>query len=207
MAVLSFASCASPSEAQTSPFSNRVIIAGPAACAIDNAYQQWISGPLGGKAPTGSAFSAATGDAAANPITVTFSPTSGSVPAQVTYAIASRICVDSFWPALPITEQYSTASATISGSYVLAVIAANVLHAQAQPATFTPSDSFAYTSSLGGSGVVVVTTSDGNYNVGYNQYYDYDHPGFFIIGCYKEQHFRVTATTFVASHTRAGCPG
>ena len=207
LGALGCSSGASASETAISPYSDRVKIAGPAACAIDNAYQQWVTGPLEGHAPAGSGFSAEAGDASANPIVVTFRSTSGSSPARITYSIASQTCVDSFWPALPSSEQYSTAPIALSGTYVLALIAADVLHAQAQPATFTPSDSFPYTTSLRGSGVVITTTSDGNYIVGYYQTYDFDHPGYVIIGCYKEQHFRVTATTYIASHTRTGCPG
>lgn len=98
--------CVSPSEALTQPFSNRVILSGPAACAVDNAYQQWVSGQLGRQAPTASTFSA-TVNATANPITVTFSPTSGSTSIQKNYSIALSTCVNSSWPALADADRKS----------------------------------------------------------------------------------------------------
>jgi hypothetical protein len=194
--------CGSPSEAITQPYSNRVIVSGPSACAIDNAYLQWLTGPLDGNAPAASSFSAVA-NATANPITVTFASTSGNIIAKTNYSIASSTCVDSSWPGMSRAFQYPAGRATLSGSYVLALVAADIVHNRTQPTSLSPADNFAYTSSLY-SGVVIVTTSKGDFNVGYYQYYD---AGMIIIGCYKEQHYLVTATTFAASQTSAGCPG
>ena len=194
----------SEATAQSTSYASPQKIFGPLACAADNAYQQWISGPLGGKPPTASQFTASV-SATADPYTITFSPTSGSTPAKTTYSIASSTCINTSWATVPAADQYPMGPITLSGGYVLALIAADAVHAKAQPTSFTPASYFAYTNSPG-SGVIIATLphSSNNYLIGYYQYYV---AGSIQIGCYKEQYYVVAASSFTATQTNIACPG
>ncbi len=193
--------------AQSSPFANRQLVYGPLACAADSAYHEWLSGPLAGTPPAPTSFSA-TMSATADPYTISFTSTSGNTPAKATYAIASSTCLSSSWPSVPASDQFPKGPLTLSGSYVLALVAADAVHSLAEPKTFDPENLFAYLNSPG-SGVVIATlpaTSNRNILVGFNQYYvkSSAKP---LLGCYKEQQYLVNPITFAASQTRIGCPG
>ncbi len=192
--------------AQSSPFANRQFVYGPLACAAASAYHKWLSSPLAGTPPAPMSFSA-TLSATAHPYTITFTPTYGSTPAKATYSIASSVCLSSSWPSVPSSDLFSKGPLTLSGSYLLALVAADAVHSLAEPRTFVPASSFAYLNSPG-SGVIIATlpATHNDILVGYIQ--DYVQAGATrMLGCYKEQQFLVNAITLAASQTRIGCPG
>lgn len=191
---------ARPAQAQ---WLDRQLVFAPLMLAMDVAYQSWLTGPLGGHAPTPGSFMA-TLDATRNPYTVVFASAKGYAIPGGAYSVSANRVIDAMSAQLPLFPGVSKGPVTLSGGYVLAYRAANAEHAKFMAAD---ADAYAFENTTGSSVVITAFTHE-NANailVGFAQTALPTH-GPWHIGCYKEQYYIVDPETFVAQKTTIGCP-
>ena len=193
-----FVAAPRPAPAQ---WTNRQRVYAPLMLALNVAYEEWLAGPLGGHAPPADSFTA-TLDATKDPYRVAFALTKSLSTAEVSYPVPSGTVIDSSGPQLP---DVSKGPLTLSGSYVLAYIAAHGEHAKLRA---DDGSGHAFESSTGSA--VVITTFQYQQHpailVGFSQRTLPTTGPLRTIGCYKEEYYLVDPITFAAKRTTIGCP-
>ncbi len=143
-------------------------------------------------------------DATNDPYTVAFAPAKGySTPSGRYEVFASKMIDPSAMPA-PTSFAAPKGPVTLSGTYVLAYLAAHAAHAKLYPAYDSV---FAFENAPGSQIVISYPWHDRRIIVGFAQEVVPAPGSKRFIGCYKEQYFFVDPLTFAATQTRVGCPG
>jgi hypothetical protein len=183
---------------------DRQLVFAPLTLALGVAYNEWLAGPLAGHALAAESFTA-TLDATKDPYRVAFALTKSLSTAEVSYAVPASRVIDSSWPQLPLLSGVSKGPLTLSGSYVLAYLAAHAEHLKRSSAY---GSGFAFENSTG-SAVVISTIKHEQHDaiiVGFSQSALPTSGPLRMIGCYKEQYYLVDPKTFAAETTTIGCP-
>lgn len=192
--------------AAQSNFPNKQIFFGPLACALSSAYGKWLSGPLKNAKPSAASFTTSL-NANSDPYIVSFSPTSGSTISGGSYSIAASSCFESSLPAVPASSTAPKGPLTLSGSYSFAVMSAKALHQQLSTASGTDVPAYFADTNAPGGGVVVASLYGSSVKIIVGFYQAVPAGSSRNIGCYKEQHYFVNASTYSATSTSAGCAG